>query len=964
MGAIIGTLVRFIGASAKGSRSISFFGQAIGTLVRTIRMLTGGIVGLVSTLAGVLISALGDVMDFFTQNIKKAIGFEISISGLLKQAEEARKYFSELRDELAFYSSSTGSTTNALNILTGAAANSMATLKSLQSAFSSMVDAGADSDKFIKDTLPILGEFELKTGLASNQFGLFSTKIQQALSNKKGITKDIINLQKSLIGTGLKSAQLEATLQGLGEAIEKLAFVTNGSSLNVKKLAEGYGKTVATFKAFGISAQTSTNFINNLLDPDSIEKNMLLMNKLGISYEDYNKMLNTGEGQDQFFDKILNNIGDVAQEANRIKDAGSRIKYLKDTLGLPPEIANKILKIAPQRIKAEMRRIKEEMDAAEKRDKWRKDLKAREEKYEEAMNFLRMEMVQPLVELMAQNRETTRKLGKAIKPIIQGLAGILADFMEPISKWFGGFIKDLNDFTNNYGKMDDLQKSKRLSEIMNNGFSGFFKAFKQSIENTLNNSTVQNVIIPLSKSIGEIIHTGIIYLYTVLAEEEENPDFTWEDAEILAKKRRAFNKAIKDGGMGFFKRGNVTIDKYGNIIESGINNFFSKGYSKKLRKAGILGQSNIYSISEEYVKIQTDKFTDIINSEMDLGAEIDNYNETYKKLSEAAQKADTESVIRLSKTFNRSANALMERAKILSEKEGVAEKGLDLYNDLNKNIAYYNEMIKPTLSTQTAEELRVNSFSPNENTKRLVEKILNTPSFMQIVSKRIGNVYFKDIDIIEKAIAKARLRLEDERKIFKFNEEKYNKIVSSKPEEILKKWYNKIFGDVDSFKFFLKSILEQTDVLHEHMNKTIKKTTVKGKPNANNNILYSPIGEFNLMSNAISNSSSVLSEASKINRGDLLGNIPSSNIRDIETKKALYLKSIANSTYDTAIILKYIANNLIFNVKGLAINDSATVTNAKMYNISDTESGQYATGLGVAKTGTGPGASSLTKPSM
>ena len=254
-----------------------------------------------------------------------------------------------------------------MGLLLDATGKSKAGLQTLKGAFEGLVNAGVDTDDAIKDMLPTLGDFEVKTGVAASQFALLTGKFQQMFNEKKGITNDIKKLQEAMIGTGLKGSQLEQTMQGLTEVSEKLAFATNGDTLQIKKLGVEYSKTVATFKAFGVSAQTTTTFLNGMLDPENVEKNMLLMNKLGISYGDFNDMLNSGKGQEKFFDKILNNIGDVAKEASGIQDASTRYKYLKDTLNLPPEIANKLMKVAPHRMQSELRRIKKEMEEAEKK---------------------------------------------------------------------------------------------------------------------------------------------------------------------------------------------------------------------------------------------------------------------------------------------------------------------------------------------------------------------------------------------------------------------------------------------------------------------------------------------------------------------------------------------------------------------------------------------------------------------
>ena len=939
MGAIIGTLVRFVGASAKGKVGISGFGQAIGSMVRVFRALTGGIVGLVSSLAGALISTLTEVMGFFTKGIKDALGFELSIKGLLDQAEKARQFFSNLADELAFYTSSTGSTANAMNILTGAAGKSLATMKSLQSAFQSMVDAGADSDQFIKDSLPTLGEFELKTGLAATSFGLFTTKVKEALGEKKGVTKDILNLQKALIGTGLKSAQLEAVMQGLSETIEKLASVTNGSSLNIKKLGEGYGQVVSTFKAFGISAQTSSSFISNLLDPDSIEKNMLLMNKLGISYEEYNNMLNSGDGQDKFFDKILNNIGDVAQEANRIKDAGSRIKYLKDTLGLPPEIANKILKVAPQRMKAELRRIKQEMEEAERRDKWRKDLKAREEKYEEVMNFLRMEMVQPLVELMAQNRDTTRKLAKAIKPIIQGLSEMLRDFMMPLNDWFNGFNKELTHITSTFKNADSTLKAKKITELLAKTVPDLFSKLKESFKKLWQSDGVQKVIMPLAEILGDFIHTGVIYTRDQVLRRKTS----WRDAEseMRGSKKSVFVKKLGiekgDGswfGDKFDKEGKLVMTTSKKIrlalgafllVAGGVAIGGALAAAGSAAVAGMFGGTAAFTgfsmmtilgagavggaaavgagvaqnatFGEYSLKNQiADRLKEEFGEDT-LGAqEIQNFAEAFAEGGDR-EKEWKESYDKMQKNLEK---------KMLEE----TEKGnLELANKLKEKLIKLKEM---RISEEKKEEENKETFDQT-NIKKIAMHILNNKDFMNYMN----NIFAKTEVLKTQQVENQIIDLEKKNKNLNLTyteiSRKFEKLINQDGSEILKNWENKLIGkDEKSFLSIFTNISKATDQMFENIKQKILSTQVNDPK-----LKINQIKDFEIYSTTAGGSVNIR-QTSSVN--SLINSAMSSNV-DLETKEILFLKSAADSTYDAAMILKYIGRNLIFSDKGLHVSD-------------------------------------------
>lgn len=911
MGSLVNTLIRFVNMSARGKASASAFSQAVGVVVRTVRSLSGGIVGLISMALGPLGSALSDVAGFFANTIKNAIGFDLSISGLLDEAEKARQFFSELRDELAFYSSATGSTTNATNILMGATAKSLATHQALLQTFSSMVDAGADSDEFIKDMLPTLGEFELKTGLAGNQFGLLATKFQQMLSEKKGIGKDIKALQKAMIGTGLKGAQLEQTMQGLTEATEKLAFATNGASLDIKQLGVNYSSTVAVFKAFGISAQTTSNFINNLLDPENMEKNMLLMNKLSISYEEFNEMLNSGKGQDRFFDKILNNVGKVGREAANIEDAATRYRYLKDTLNLPPEIANKLMKVSPNKMQSELRKIKREMEEAEKKDKWRKDLKAKEEKYEEEMRFLRMQMVAPLVELIQENRTTIRNFMSAIKPVIQGLAEMLKTFMIPLDNWFNEFSVDLEKITSTFKNFSKEDKAKAISELIEKHVPAFFDAFSTAFKNLWYSEGMQDVIRPLGEAMGKIFKAAILYTKKIIMGDT----ITFSDAQKEVEENEKTDREEKwmgeDRDLNSFQRkigadmGELSGGKISKLLEE---------TEKRKKHAFTYDQKKMVEEKEEKLKQSNKKLKEDLEAYRIAKASGD------EKLAEKLQKTIKEN------TFQNIENA-RDLEQTMEDYYAANNSMYQRNSDLNQNYEELRKRAEKRLSDEL--EIDVNEESipkpslPNANLSQASQKTaddivkkIDTTNIKEIANMIMANPelkqYIGGIILTEAAnklnslssVLNSQKEKSDylDAEIKKLNEN-VNNFEKNTTVGILTSWESKFFGKDE--KSMLQTLLRIKTNLSD-INVELKR---KNSANAVSN-------DFNSIKNL---GSSVTGKRSK-----LVENASKDSVKDMQVKKTLFLKSIADSTYDSAVILKYVGENLIFTDKGLAVNNNAT----------------------------------------
>ena len=923
MDGLISNLVKFVGQVSKGKTMTGSFGKVLSGLFNVFKSLATGVAGLALAIGGGLLSVFTGAIGIVKDLTIGALGMELSFKGLMEEAEKARRYWSEMADSMNFYSSSTGSTTKAVGMLTTATGQSKASLETLKGAFGSLVDAGVDSDKFIEDMLPTLGDFEVKTGVAASQWAMFSGKLQQSLSDKKGITNDIKSLQKALIGTGLKGAQLEATLQGLTEVTEKLAFATTGASLDIKQLSNSYSSTVATFKAFGISAQTTTNFLNGMIDPENVEKNMLLMNKMGISYQEYNDMLNSGKGQDKFFDKILSNVGKVAQEANMIQDASSRFKYLKDTLGLPPEIANKLMKVTPSKMQSELRKIKKEMADAEKRDKWKKDLKAREEKYEEAMTFLRMQMVAPLVEIVTRNRTAVMNFMRALKPVFQFISDKIAQFIKPLTEWMVGFGAQVEKVTKGGGDVWGTIKS---------GFGTFFSMIGDTLSKLWNDPDIQAFF----GSMANTLMGGIIKGLSAI----------WDSA------MNKFGEYITELGWSILKGLGVALALMMLPITGPVAAIIGT-------LAAIAGAFTVWTSFDKDEANSKQTAKDMIGkkelrSDVELTKKLGD-NDEFNKLEETLKKGITDKglvgtggfggtntqindILQDLKTGNADSvqkNIAELKQELLKANGPGKEKQIDEYLKSVVDMAYENndsakktaEVVQGT-TEGVAKEIEKNKAAL-EQTKTLaneklsdaevaaaVQKLMGDPGFMSAISSSIVSNKDKRINELTTQID----ALETQSKALK---DEFEKLKTESVPGILKQWEQFLFGEQpDSIRMLLKSITELSD---EDLDMQRKKE--KGnKPGGS--VKNTDITNFNDMSKL---GSSVTSAKSKLIEG-----ATGAGVKNIQVKQTLYLKSIADSTYDSAAILKYIGRNLVFTPTGLAVNqagvDTTNSAGYKRYN--------------------------------
>jgi hypothetical protein len=898
---LIGQMNDFLDRASQGGGRSYFFAQSLRLITGAAQGLLGTMAQLTTVMSNQLAESFSEVSGYFQKLITDAIDFDLSITGLLQQAERTRKFYSELADEMNFFSSSTGSTTQAMGMLMRATSKSAVGYQTLKNAFNSMVDAGADSKQFIEDMLPLLGDFEVKTGVGIQQFATMSTKFEQMFGEKKGITKDIQDLQKALIGTGLKGSQLEQTMQGLTEAAEKLGFATQGATLNIKELSKSYGQTAAVFKAFGINTQTTSNFLNGLVDPENIEKNMLLMNKMGVSYQEFNDMLNSGQGQDKFFDKIINNVGKVAQEANLIQDASTRYKYLKDTLGLPPEIANKLMKVTPSRMQAELRKIKREMEEAEKKEKWRKELKQREEKYEEAMMFLRMEMVAPLVGLITRNRGAIMRIMRSLVPVFQLISEKLAQFLDPFSEWLekiaggvdlvmsrklniGEFIDFvMTDFMKNFGDslkaLFDEGWFAGLGEDITSGFlSGASKALGQYYTDLLP-ETVQQGIEMTKNLVGRTGSDTAESALGLATSEQQMKMSGLRRIGIIANQKRVRDIIEKESKGVNQNATNLTDDRFKFSADS---------------------QRAFNQLNE---RIKEGNVTNTINDILLLKQRLLEQNEKNKGGQEG-EKQIQEYIDRIEKNLLGT-----ESTKTMNSTNQTIETYMK--NKLNNKKGIKTPVVKFNKeATSDIQTITNSSTLSNDEVQAAVGRLMNDQGFMATVSSALVSVKDKRINELETQV---NTFLKTEKAL----REEFDALKNESTNGILIKWQDEFFGDKEDS---IRNILLRMD---DSLSSDEKNKKILGKNMTVGN-------EIGILNNIVKNKSSSLT-ASIAGSSDLLQSAGS--VRNLQVRQSIYLKSIAESTLDSAKYLKFIGTNLVFTEKGLAVAPNY-LSNAKLMTLS------------------------------
>lgn len=939
MGRLITMLTRFVGVASRAVRVGGNLHQVFAGMVRGLRLLGGAFGLLVGVMGGAFLDVMGKVAGVFTNLAKQAIDFDISITGLLEQAEKARRFFSELRDEMNYMSDKYGDATHAVRMLTKAAGSSIVTQSSLKSIFSSLVDAGADVNKEMgglsKEMSGLaveIGLLELKTGVAGSQFSQMAVKFEQTFK-KKGIEKEILKIQKAMMGVGLSTANLEQLMQGLTEVTDKLAFATRGETMDMKGFSMQYMETVGVLKKFGISAQTTTTFINNLLDPENIDKNMLLLNKLGYSYEQFNDMINSGKGSEAFFDKILNNIGQIAQEANVLEDAKTRYTYLKDTLGLPPEIAAKLLKIEPYRMKEELKKLRKEMAEQEKEALYKKRLKAKEEKWQESMDMLRYEMVQPLVDLIYQNRGVMRKFAEAMKPVIQGLAALLSEFLTPISMWFGDFSKDLNNLNKEIKYLSEGDKAQRLAEFVKKNVGGFFDAISAAFINVWNSQEVQNIIIPIGKALGRLLRISMKYAMGNIFGKKGWEEATNEiDREDLIDRKRKIEKTL---GL---TEGSTTVYTYKGVGKSMPGARGAGGLTAA--EKNLINRNSVMSTLQQQLK-NVDIFKDGKIQKLYQKTE---YEKMLKDLTDAILSADEQNIDMQKEIIRQKYSTLMDGK---DKKQALSFLDKKLVEDFRVSVTdnkYINPktnpgggtITNPSIKTTEAQKtISAAAEKSGSDFKTIIAMIKKDPELTRVFGEEFAKQSSAKLNAINLQMQMKDAQITNFQKQVAELTAKLKEIEKNPMLTTLQEIQKGLFGTtIDKAKGMpIWSILSDIKgYFIDDMPKQQSKQTggptntplIQQVVNSGQETTSGLIQDVGGTQYALSNT--------------YLENIGKLQNKNLILKQTLYLRAIAESTFTTARYLKYLAGGFIFTRDGLQTIDYVSANTRKNEYFSPTRS--------------------------
>lgn len=438
-----------------------------------------------------------------------AISGTLGIGAGISMAHGLVQELSTLADSFSDLSDSSGSAGGAMGTMFEAMGTSLAGKGVIQGAMHSLNNIGLELGSTFTKLTAEVGTLGQITGVAADSWAGFHGEMMHGF----GATMDDIDqLSSSLIGTGLKGAQLESVMTTVKTTIEQVGFVAKDGVKSIKALTQSMGASISVFSKMGISAQKAGEFIGSMMNPEDFGKNASMIANLGISYEDYAASLESAEGKTKLLNKAMENLPQLASRISEIRDPFQRMNLAK-SLGVPMEIVSKMAGKTKSEIQDMMKVQMQESAGKEALEKKKSEAKANQEKFEDALWLLKMKMLGPVMNFVSKNygnffkvlESNSDSIARAFSALF-GVIGKLIPILVKVSVFIGQNIaKAFEIVVKPVGKLVDLLL-KLVFPIFNNIVIPVVEKFAKGVEWLADNLTkIIPVLIPFVAAIGGFI---------------------------------------------------------------------------------------------------------------------------------------------------------------------------------------------------------------------------------------------------------------------------------------------------------------------------------------------------------------------------------------------------------------------------------------------------------------------------
>ena len=406
-----------------------------------------------------------------------------SFKGLISQAFGMMQEFSRRGDKLTGMSDAFGRLNTASSLFYGSGAK-FAERGQVLAAMNSLVNQGINpAQKEMRGLTKLTADLTQISGASSESLGaLFGNLNMFYKTNEQGARKVI----SGLLAVSQSGAQLNVMLSHLNKINESIMHLGTDGERSTKALADGLGRATKAFQSVGISAEKAGAFMEKVMNPENFGEMQGLMAKLNISTTEYFSMLESANGKEMFFDKLLTNLPQLAQQIQAIGNPLARINFAK-SLGLDPAIAARFATASSgqmQQLIQDAKKAQQDDDAMKKKESMAKANAAR---WDEFVESLKAQILMPMMTLIGQLLPKVipifREAAKVMSKIVEIMAIVLQKAFPIFEKLFNAIVSVLNPILDMLtGKMNMVQGftalGKAIGEIIKDAINGILGAVK------------------------------------------------------------------------------------------------------------------------------------------------------------------------------------------------------------------------------------------------------------------------------------------------------------------------------------------------------------------------------------------------------------------------------------------------------------------------------------------------------
>ncbi len=377
-------------------------------------------------------------------------GTSLALGNLIHSSWDMGKRIMEMRAEMKHLSDTQGDVNQAWGVAMKAwsAPGSLASLQTIKGVMNGLAQSGMQVGGAMADLTKFLSDVHQASGLSIDSI----SKLTGEMSSYWGVTtKGAREVVSSVLAAqkvfGSTTAQMEQMIGVINKAQSNLGAFFKDGEKGSKALAKGITVASGAMMKLGVNAQTATDFMDKLLDPERYDETSALLRRLGITIDDQIKMMESAEGKNFFFDKLLENLPKLSREIQAIQNPFARISYAK-ALGLPAEIAAKMANASTSQMRGLIEEYKAQAEGEKAAEEKRTKAQADAQRIEEQMMFLKMKILGPMINFVMDMYGKIMKSGLMEKTgtIMQRIVGAKAGFLkvfEPVIDLLAGNTKEI-----------------------------------------------------------------------------------------------------------------------------------------------------------------------------------------------------------------------------------------------------------------------------------------------------------------------------------------------------------------------------------------------------------------------------------------------------------------------------------------------------------------------------------------